>query len=180
MKKILLFVFLSAIATGIHSQKAQKKSADKWRITELDSLAMAKEMFDDQNFIMAIPFITTIQMNHPDEPFLKYISGICCIFEPTTQEKALQLLLLVYEDNKKAEDIEFYLALAYHYNNDFANGQIMSEKFLSHKHLSNPQRRAGEKIKDHCIRGEMLPIPADEGKLEDYMATYEVVMEESK
>ena len=176
MKTKLLFLFLFAFASGTFAQK----KADKWRITELDSLAIAQEMFDDQNFIMAIPYINAIQVNHPEEPFLKYLSGICCLFDEKYQKHGLDLLLLVYEDNKKAEDIEFYLAMGYHYSRDFAQGQAMAEKFLSHKYLSNAQRRAGEKLKDLCLHGEMMPIPADEGKLEDYLLPDEVVMKESK
>lgn len=135
----------------------------------MDTLTVAQTMFDDQNFVMAFPYLNELQKNHPEETFLKYLTGICCLFKEDTQKQGLELLLEVYEKNKRAEDIEYYLALAYHYNNNFEEAIVMTDKYLSKKHLSKPQIRVTEKLKETCKEGQKLPVPADEGTLDDYI-----------
>ena len=83
------------------------------------------------------------------------------------------LLLEAYEDNKRAEDIEFYLALAYHYNDKFVEAVIMADKYLDRKKLTKPQRRSAEKLVEYSKMGQKMVPAADEGKLDDYIIAYE-------
>ena len=154
-------------ACDIYSQKSEKLT--KWRSTEVDSLAIAQIMFDDQNFVMAFPFLNQLQLSHPENNRLKYLAGICCLFREDQQTHGLELLLDVYKHNKKAEDIEYYLALAYHYNNKFEEAISMADIFLKKKHLSKPQIRVGEKLIEYCRKGEKIPPLEDEGKIDDYV-----------
>ncbi len=171
MKTKIFLMFLLLVASNIFSQK--NHSSSKWRITELDSLNVAQAMFDDQNFVMAFPFLNQLQAEHPKEGFLKYMTGICCLFKEEEHEQGLHLLAEVYKNNKKAEDIEFYLALAYHYNSNFDEAIKMAEKYLSKKHLNNAQKRSAEKIIEYCKDGKILEPTPDEGKLDDYMIAFE-------
>lgn len=167
MKTKLLLMLMLLYATGIYSQK---NAGRKFRSTEMDTLTVAQAMFDDQNFVMAYPYLNQLQKNHPDKPFLKYMTGICCLFKEDTHQQGLDFLLDVYEVNKRAEDIEFYVALAYHYNNNFAEAIVMIDKFLSKRSLTKPQKRVAEKLKDYCQRGEIIEAPADEGNIDDYIS----------
>jgi hypothetical protein len=171
MKTKLLLMILMLVTSSIYSQKTTTKT--KWRSTETDTLAVAQAMFDDQNFVMAYPYLNQLQKNHPEEPFLKYLTGISALFKGDTHEQGLTFLLDVYADNKRAEDIEFYVALAYHYNNNFAEAIKMVDKYLSKKALTKPQRRSAEKLKDYCQRGEILVAAPDEGTLDDYISVLE-------
>ena len=171
MKTKLLLMFLVLLVSDIFSQKANQTT--KWRITELDTLIVAQTMFDDQNFVMALPYLTELQKNHPKEGFLKYMTGICCLFKEDRHKDGLAFLLEVYKDNKRAEDIEFYLALAYHYNDKFVEAVIMADKYLDRKQLTKPQRRSAEKLIEYCKMGQKMVPAADEGKLDDYVIAYE-------
>lgn len=164
--KTLLLLMILSVST-IYSQKAN--NTVKWRSTETDTLTVAQAMFDDQNFVMAYPYINQLQKNHPTEPFLMYLTGICALFKEGKQEKGLEFLLIVYNDNKNAEDIEFYLALGYHYNDEFEKSIEFADKYLSRKRLTKPQIRSAEKVKDYSQRKEKLVPLADEGKLDDYI-----------
>jgi hypothetical protein len=135
----------------------------------MDTMSVAQAMFDDQNFNMAYPYISQLQKNHPEEGFLKYMTGICCLFREDTKAEGLAFLEEVYRDNKKAEDIEFYLALAYHYNSNFVEATIMVDKFLARKALTKPQRRVAEKLKEYCREGKMMEAAPDEGNIDDYI-----------
>ena len=150
-------MFLMLLVSDIFSQKANRTT--KWRTTELDTLTVAQTMFDDQNFVLALPYLSELQKNHPKEGFLKYMTGICCLFKEDRHKDGLVFLLEVYKDNKRAEDIEFYLALAYHYNDKFVEAVIMADKYLDRKQLTKPQRRSAEKLIEYCKTGQKM-VPA--------------------
>ncbi|MFL5765412.1 MAG: hypothetical protein ACJ77K_15815 [Bacteroidia bacterium] len=167
MKKYLLLMLMIITLSGIFAQGKAPKT--KWRSTEMDTMTVAQAMFDDQNFNMAYPYISQLQKNHPQEGFLKYMTGICSLFRPGKQAEGLSFLQEVYKDNKKAEDIEFYLALAYHYNSNFVEAVVMVDKYLGRKTLSKAQRRVAEKLKEYCREGKMMEAAPDEGTIDDYI-----------
>jgi hypothetical protein len=167
MKKFLLSMLMIPVVSGMLAQGKTPKP--KWRSTEMDTMAVAQAMFDDQNFNMAYPYLAQLQKNHPQEGFLKYMTGICSLFRPDKQAEGLAFLQEVYKDNKKAEDIEFYLALAYHYNSNFVEAVVMVDKYLAHKTLSKAQRRVAEKLKEYCREGKMMEAAPDEGSIDDYI-----------
>ncbi len=166
MKTKLLLMFLIVNLSSIYSQKT---NTTKLRSTEIDTLTVAQTMFDDQNFVMAFPYLSQLQKNHPEENLFKYMTGICSLFNIDTYEQGLSLLLEVYESNKKAENIEFYIALAYNYNTNFDDAIVMVNKYLNKKHISNAQRREAEKLKMFCEEGKILTLEHDGGKLDDYI-----------
>ena len=167
MKTKLLLILLIISVSGIYSQKADKPL--KWRSTETDTFTVAQAMFDDQNFVMAFPYLSQLQKNHPTDDRLKYMTGICCLFKEDTHPQGLNFLLDVYKTNKNAEDIEYYIALAYHYNNNFEEAIVMVDKYLSRKHLTKPEIRNGQKLKGYCQEGKTIVPAPDEGKLDDYI-----------
>src|ERR1035437_7756745 len=166
MKNKLSLVFLVLVISNAFSQGRVK--ATKWRISELDSLTVVQSMYDDQNFVMALPFFSNLQEEHPDVLYLKYVTGICCLFKSDSFARSLDLLSEVYSKNKNAEDIEYYLARAYHYNNKFEDALAMLDKYLKKKNLTAPQKRNAELLVDFCQNKKTLIPPADDGKLEDY------------
>ncbi|CAN5476458.1 hypothetical protein BH10BAC1_BH10BAC1_17880 [soil metagenome] len=168
MKTKFLTFFLILFISNIYSQKAEK--AVKWRPTEMDTLTVAQDMFDDLNFVMAYPFLNHLLTNHPEDYRLKYMVGICSLVRPEEYAHGLELLLDVYKNNKSAEDIEYYVALAYHYNDKFEEAIDVVDVYLKKK-LTKPQIRGAEKLKEYCkAKNKIVPLP-DEGKLEDYINT---------
>ena len=114
MKKIMLFPLAILFVSSASSQGIMKTR--KWRKSEVDSLTKAQAIFEDQNYLTALPIFDRIQQNHPDELYLKYVTGICGLYRSDTHAKSLEFLTAVYEKNKKAEDIEYDVARADHYN----------------------------------------------------------------
>lgn len=153
--------------SNIYSQKGDKPV--KWRSTEIDTFTVAQAMFDDQNFVMAFPYLNQLQQYHPTDDRLKYMLGICCLFREDKHAQGLSLLLDVYKSNKSAEDIEYYVALAYHYNGKFEEAIDVVDVYLAGKHLTKPQIRGGEKLKEYCLKKETIVPAPDEGKLDDYI-----------
>lgn len=172
MKIKFLILFLIVCISNSYSQTQDKTT--KWIPTEMDTLTVAQDMFDDLNFSMAFPFLNQLLINHPQDSRLKYMVGICSLVRPEEYARGLELLLDVYKNNKSAEDIEYYVALAYHYNDKFEEAIDIVDVYLKKK-LTKPQIRGAQKLKDFCIaKNKITPLP-DEGKFEDYINSTPVV-----
>lgn len=167
MKNKLSMMVLMLVISTVFSQEAVKTT--KWRISEVDSLTVAQTMFDDQNFVLALSIFGKLQEDHPEVLYLKYVTGICCLFKCDSYERSQTLLTEVYSKNKKAEDIEYYLARSYHYNNKYEDALILLDKYLNKKKLTGPQKRNALILVDYCHKGKTLVARNDEGKLEDYI-----------
>ena len=168
MKTKFSILFLILFVSNSYSQVQDKKT--KWRPTEMDTLTVAQDMFDDLNLNMAFPFLNTLLTSHPEDYRLKYMVGICSLVRPEEYARGLTLLTDVYKNNKSAEDIEYYVALAYHYNDKFEEAIDVVDVYLKKK-LTKAQIRGAEKLKEYCIAKNKITPIEDEGKLEDYINT---------
>jgi tetratricopeptide (TPR) repeat protein len=148
MKKVLLLLLLLVFIQLAYSQGTMKTR--KWRKSELDTLAKAQSHFEEQNYVMALPLFEKLQQNHPKEVYLKYILGICGLYRSDYHERSLDLLLQVYEKNKKAADIEYDLARAYHYNYKFDDALVMLDKYLKKKGVTEEGRRNAQQLIEYC------------------------------
>lgn len=164
------FTLLLLVLTISNSYSQSPDKPEKWRPSEIDTLTVAQDMFDDLNFMMAYPFLNHLLTNHPQDYRLKYMVGICSLVKPEEYARGLSLLLDVYKNNKSAEDIEYYVALAYHYNDKFEEAIDIVDIYLKKK-LTKPQIRGAEKLKEHCNAKKKIVPMEDEGKLEDYINT---------
>lgn len=148
MKKIVALMLCMLVATSIYSQGNMKTRT--WRKSQIDSLKSAEAFFEDQNFELAIPLLLAIQKEHTDELYLKYVTGISCLFRTDLHEHALHFLMEVYAKNQEAEDVEYYLAKAYHYNYKFDEGIALLDNYLKRKNLSSPQKRNAGLLLEYC------------------------------
>lgn len=154
MKKICLLFFVFSISTVAFAQGAMKTR--KWRKTELDSLNKAQVMFEEQNYVLALPLYEKMLINHPKEMYLKYVVGICGLYRSDMHEKSLEYLAAVYEKNKKASEIEYDLARAYHYNYKFDEALAMLDKYTKHKNQTEAQKKNAQQLMDYCNNGKIL------------------------
>ncbi|MBL7888782.1 MAG: PD40 domain-containing protein [Bacteroidia bacterium] len=165
MKNFLLsFVFICFISS-LFAQGNMKTR--KWRSTELDSLTKAQTLFEEENFVMALPIFEALHNSHPKELYLKYVYGICGLYRSDMHEKSLQMLSEVYEKNKKAADIEYDLARANHFNYKFDEAILLVEKYLKGKKLTEAQRKAGEQLINYCNNAKMLVAAPVDAKIEN-------------
>jgi hypothetical protein len=172
MKKLLLLMLLVSFISAISAQPDMKLRS--WRNSQADSLAVAEAMFEDQNFVPAAAIYDPLQQEHPAELYLKYKLGICGLFRSDMHERSMHLLMEVYAKNHFAEDIEYYLARAYHYNFRFDDAIATLDKYLGGKGLSGPQKRNAEQLKGYCINAKALvaaPVAAKIGNMTEMINT---------
>jgi hypothetical protein len=139
----------------------------KWRKTETDSLLKAQAMFEDENFVMALPIFDALLQSHPKEMYLKYVVGTCGLYRSDMHGHALELLLQVYEKNKKAGDIEYDLARAYHYNYKFDEALASIEKFTANKKVTEERKLKALQLAEYCKNAKALVAAPVEAQIEN-------------
>jgi Tol biopolymer transport system component len=144
MKKIL---FVLSVLLWVEALEAQIMNTRKWRKTEKDSLDNGLLLYDEKNYLLALPIFDNIYHNHPKEEFLKYIFGKCALYRSDKHDEAYQVLSDVYGKNKKVQDIEYDLAKAAHLTNRFDEAITLVEAFLSNKRTNGELRKNGEQLK---------------------------------
>ncbi len=165
MKKIISILFLFSFIQTSFSQGSMKTR--KWRKTELDSLTKAQTLFEEENYTMALPLFEAMQLNHPKETYLKYVTGICGLYRSDMHERALALLTEVYAKNKKAADIEYDLARAYHYNYKFDEALAMLDKYDKRKNLTEQGKKNSQQLRDYCNNGKILVAAPVDAQIEN-------------
>ncbi|MES2567617.1 MAG: hypothetical protein V4565_12165 [Bacteroidota bacterium] len=144
---VVLFCFIGG---NLFSQSTNTK---KWRKSENDSMQSALMMLDDGNFLLALPLYENLYNQHPNEEFLKYCYGKCALYRSDKHEIALKLLNEIYEKNKKADDIEYDLARANHFNYKFDEALILIDKAIANKKVSAESKKKAAQLKEYCING---------------------------
>ena len=121
MKKLfILLLFFSYISTF-----SQTTNTSKWRRTEKDSLDNALLLYDEKNYLLALPIFEAINAHHPKEEFIKYAYAKCALCRSDKHEDAYNLLTEVYAKNKKIENIQYDLAQAAHFTNKFDEALLL-------------------------------------------------------
>lgn len=147
---VFLFVLI-----GFYSF-SQITNTRKWRKTESDSMQYALIMYDEKEYLAALPIYEKLYNAHPEEMFLKFVYGRCCTYRSDKHEEALALLTEVYNKNKKAENIEFDLAKALHLNYKFDEAIAMANQYLSNKRAIADDKVAAEQIIKYCENAKIL------------------------
>ncbi|MGZ4159070.1 MAG: hypothetical protein ACXVED_18900, partial [Bacteroidia bacterium] len=155
---------LFLLTSNIFSQGAMKTR--KWRKGEKDSLAIAQAMFIDENFLLALPIFDKLQQSHPKELYLKYVTGICGLYRSDMHEKSLEFLSAVYEKNKKAANIKYDLARAYHYNYKFDEALAILNDYVKGK-ITPQQKKDAEQLIEYCNNGKILVAAPVDAKIDN-------------
>ncbi|MBK6984115.1 MAG: PD40 domain-containing protein [Bacteroidetes bacterium] len=136
--------------------------------TEKDTMASAVLMYDDANYLLALPLFENLYNAHPKEEFLKYCYGKCALYRSDKHEMALKLLGEVYEKNKKVDNIEYDFARANHFNYKFDEALVLLDKYLSKKGLSPEFKNNANQLKQYCINGKELYANPKSAKITNF------------
>jgi hypothetical protein len=164
-KNFSLLILLLTLSVNIFSQTTNTK---KWRKTEKDTMASAVLMYDDANYLLALPLFENLYSAHPKEEFLNYCYGKCALYRSDKHEIALKLLGEVYEKNKKVENIEYDFAKANHFNYKFDEALVLLDKYLSKKGLSPEFKNNANQLKQYCINGKELYANPKSAKITNF------------
>jgi hypothetical protein len=149
--KIIIFFLIFCSVTF-----AQVTNTKKWRKTEQDSMAKALIMYDEKDYVAALPIYDNLFKSHPNEDFLKFVYARCCLSKSDKHEDALLYLNQIYEKNKKAENIEYDLARANHFNYKFDEAMKFVDMFLANKHIAPEDKIAAQQLKKYITNAKDL------------------------
>lgn len=153
---IKFFTVLFTVIGFVVNVSAQTTNTKKWRKSENDSMQRALLLYDEENYLMALPIYEKLHTSHPKEEYLKYCYGKCALMRGDKHEVALELLSQVYEKNKKVEDIEYDLARALHYNYKFDEALAYIEKCLLNKRSSPEVKTKAQQLKKYCENAKLF------------------------
>jgi hypothetical protein len=151
--KYKLAFYLLLISLFSFSQVTNTK---KWRKTEQDSMQKALIMYDEKEYLAALPIYDRIFANHPKEEFVKYVYSRCCLYRSDKHKDALTYLNEIYAKNKKAENIELDLAKAYHYNYKFDEAMTFVDQFIANKRARPEDKLEAQQLKKYITNAKDL------------------------
>ena len=125
-------------------------------------------MYNDANYLLALPLFENLYNARPKEDFLKYCYGKCALYRSDKHEMALKLLSEVYEKNKKVDNIEYDFARANHFNYKFDEALALLDKYLSKKGLSPEFKNNANQLKQYCINGKELYANPKSAKITNF------------
>lgn len=108
-----LFVFLQI---SVSAQKAPVKETNKWTEAEHSQMEKGQLLFNEKNYRLAFNIFEKLQAQHPAEINLKYLCGVSGLSSPGKQAICLQFLKDAQAKNKKAAEVDYYMAKAYFLN----------------------------------------------------------------
>lgn len=144
-----LFIAVLLIS-GLTASFSQTTNTKKWRKTENDSMQNALLLYEEGNYLLALPIYEKLYTAHPKEEYLKYCYGKCALQRSDKHETALVLLTEVYEKNNKVDNIEYDLAKANHYNYKFDEALVFVEKVLANKKANPETKTSARQLKQYC------------------------------
>lgn len=147
---VLLLVTLF-ITPVIYSQK--KFPANK---EEKEKFALAEQHFELLMYNLAVVEYEDLLKNHPDEAILLFRAGQCMLYMPDGAEKALNYLSKLDYTQYYADNVEFYLARAYHLNSKFTEAIAMFEQFKANKFAEKELKDRVDMYVTYCKNGVEL------------------------
>lgn len=156
MKHILLILISVIFYNKLHGQSTEVKDK-KWTEAESKEMDKAELLYAEKNIRLALPILEKLMETHPNNLQLKYIYSVCGLSSPGKQAVCLDNLKAVYEKNKKAADIDFYLAKAnfLNYNFDEAIAGINLYK-SKNKKLKPDQLKDCDQLIAFCNNAKLL------------------------
>ncbi len=155
MKATLCACIFIVFQLSVYGQ--EKKVNKKWTESEHVQMEKAQLFFAEKNYRLAFAMFEKLQANHPTESNLKYLCGVTGLSRPTKQAVCLQFLKEVQEKNKKAGDIEYYLAKANLLNNNIDEAIAGLASYASKlKKPTAEQKQNIEELTTYCNNAKLL------------------------
>lgn len=111
---IVLFVLLSLVASAQGDQQVRAK---------------ADGLFDEKNYIEALPLYSQLVSLTPSDRVLNYRFGTCLLFGGDDKDKAIGHLKFATQDPSIPADAWYWLGRAYHLNYQFKEAQAAYQRY---------------------------------------------------
>jgi len=145
------FLFLQGYGQG-NTVKDKKLTP-----TEQTQLETAQYLVEQKNYRLALPIFEKLLAKHPNETKVKYFTALCYASRPDKHPLMLQYLTDVYAANKKADKIEYELALANFFNYKFDEAtDFLKQHSAKVKKNDVPQQKEIEQLSSNIKNAKDL------------------------
>lgn len=146
-------MLFSLMATA---QSTKKKSPKFLRsATDKEIFEKAEQLFDERNYLLALPLYTKLEQGFPNELVLKYKVAACMLYKTEEQANALDRLRVLDAHKLRKTDYYFFLGLAYHLNYKFDEAVEYLNVYLEGKRAPE-QVQAAQALLLNCRHGKEL------------------------
>ncbi len=145
-KKLIALLFL-LIYCGLQAQDVE---STKWPKQQQKYFESANSFYEEKLYTFAYERYDSLLKLHPNDLYLKYVTGISAIYISDKHKIAEKYLTEVKEKNKKAADLDFYFALLYHKTYQFEKSLALIETLLKTKKLNAAQEKELNKVARYC------------------------------
>lgn len=122
--------------------KSDKKGQEKFFVAE--------ELFYNENYILALEIYRELEVKYPNADVLKFRIGVCLLHKPDEVDQSIVYLEGIKARNPKAEDIDYFLACAYHLNRQYDKALASIDVVLANKKTTPQTRAKAERLKNYC------------------------------
>jgi tetratricopeptide (TPR) repeat protein len=155
MKKIFVLLAISFTASFFALAQKGGMGVDFKKLSkeERQKVETAEVLFNEGNYLRALPLYLGVYNAHQDEVYLKLRTGICYLYKSDEKEKSIDLLKQVELSNPQTPDLNFYLGRAYHLNYKFDDAINSFNKYLTESPSIN-QRLLTQRYIDNSKNGK--------------------------
>ncbi len=153
---LLLFTFsLTASAQNLgKGWKSDKEGQEKF--------VLAEELFYNKTYLNALEIYRELEVKYPDADILKFRIGVCLLHKTDEVDQSVGYLEAVKARNPKAEDIDFYIAQAYHLTRQYDKSLASIDLVLANKKVSPETKTKAERLREYCNNAiELEKDPVD-------------------
>ncbi|MCA0431321.1 MAG: hypothetical protein LCH32_12550 [Bacteroidetes bacterium] len=136
MKNKFVLLFICCLITKLNAQEIDVAS---WPRAQQKYFESANAFYEEKLYPFAYERYDSLLKLHPNDLYLKYLTGICAIYVSDKHKVAEVYLNTVKERNKKAADLDYYFAILYHKTYQFEKSKNLIATLLSNNKLKNEQ-----------------------------------------
>jgi len=123
-------------------------------LTEKDIISNAQSLFDKKDYQAAMPLYAQLVSVHPDDPQFNYRFGVCTLFgDRKDKKKPIRYLNNAVQTIKDNQELYYYLGMAYHQNQEFANAMKYFNLYLAKLSSNAPERASVLEKVNACLNG---------------------------
>lgn len=151
MKKLIILILFIG---SFNVTRSQEGSTQDWSKEDQKTFEAATELFNKHYYESAYEKYVSLQPNHENDLFLKFVRGVCAVYINNKHKEAEKLLTEVKKNNSNAENIDYYLALLYHKSYRFDKALELTNALLSNPNLTKEDRADLERIAFYSKNGK--------------------------
>jgi hypothetical protein len=158
--RAILFLLVLGLSVSLAAQnlgkgwKSDKEGQEKFLVAE--------ELFYNKNFLNALEIYRELEAKYPDTDILNFRIGVCLLHKTDEVDQSVTYLEKVKAKNPKAEDIDYYIACAYHLTRQYTKALASIDLVLANKKISPETKAKTERLREYCNNAiELEKTPVD-------------------